>query len=58
MVKVRVATTLDWEYLVAVENGDYPVPISSLHTVRQLASIARQRVDHLDTLEEDERDVG
>jgi hypothetical protein len=50
--------TLDWECLVAVEHGDYPVPISSLHTVRLLASIARQEVDHLDTLAEDERDAG
>jgi hypothetical protein len=50
--------TLDWEYLVAVECGDYPVPISSLHTVRLLALIARQRVDHLDTLAEDERNAG
>ena len=58
IAKVRHAMTLDWEYLVAVEYGDYPVPISSLHTVRQLPSIARQRVDHLDTLEEDDGDVG
>jgi hypothetical protein len=50
--------TLDWEYLVAVECGDYPVPISSLHTVRLLASISRQEVDHLDTLAEDERHAG
>ena len=49
---------LDWEYLVAVEYGDYPVSISSLYTVRLLASIARQEVDHLDILAEDERDVG
>ena len=50
--------SLDWGYLVAVEYADYPVPISSLHTVRLLASIARQEVDHLDTLAENERDAG
>ena len=50
--------TLDWQYLVAVEYGDYPVPISSLDAVRLLASIARQQVDRLDTLAEDERDAG
>jgi hypothetical protein len=50
--------TLDWEYLVSVEHGDYPVPISSLHAFRLLASIARQEVDHLDTLAEDETDGG
>jgi hypothetical protein len=44
--------------LAAVEYGYYPVPISFLHTVRLLASIARQEVDHLDTLAEDERDAG
>ena len=49
---------LDWDYLVAVEYGDYSVPISPLHTVRLLASIARQEVDHLDTLADDERDAG
>jgi hypothetical protein len=43
---------------VSVEYGDYPVPISSLHTVRLLTSIARQEVDHPDTLAEDERDAG
>jgi hypothetical protein len=58
IAKVRRAMTLVWEYLVAVEYGDYPVPISSLHTVRLVASIARQDVDHLDTLAEDERDAG
>ena len=58
IAKVRVAMTLDLEYLVAVESGDTPVPISSLHTVRLLASIARQDVDDLDTLPEDERDDG
>jgi hypothetical protein len=50
--------TLNLEYLVAVEYGDYRVPISSLHTVRLLASIARQEVDHLVTLAEDERNTG
>ena len=50
--------TLEWEYLVAVEYGDYPVPMPSLHTGRQLASSARQEVDDLDTLDEDERDAG
>jgi hypothetical protein len=50
--------TLDWEYLVSVESGDYPVPISSLHTVGLLASSARQAVDDLDTLPEDGRDDG
>jgi hypothetical protein len=44
--------------LVAVEYGDYAVPTSSLHTVRLLALIARQDVDDLDTLAEDERDAG
>ena len=58
IAKVRRAMTLDWDYLVSVEYGDYPVPISSLHTVRLLALIARQEVDHLDTLAEDERDAG
>jgi hypothetical protein len=58
IAKVRRAMTLDWEHLVAVEHGGYLVPISSLHTVRLLASIARQEVDHLDTLAEDERDAG
>jgi hypothetical protein len=58
MAKVRRAMTLDWEYLVAVEYGEYPVPISSLHTDLLLASIARQELDHLDTLAEDERDAG
>jgi hypothetical protein len=55
IAKVRRAMTLDWDYLVSVEYGDYPVPISSLHTVRLLASIARQEVDHLDTLAEDDK---
>jgi hypothetical protein len=32
--------TLDWEYLVAVEYGDTPVPLSSLHTIGLLALIA------------------
>jgi hypothetical protein len=50
--------TLDWEYLVSVESGDTPVPISSLHTIRLHALIARQDVDDLDTLAEDERDAG
>jgi hypothetical protein len=45
-------------YVVAVEYGDYPVPIPSLHTVRLLTLIARQEVDHLDTLAEDEMDAG
>jgi hypothetical protein len=58
IAKVRRAMTLKLEYLVSVEYGDYPVPISSLHTVRLLASISRQEVHHLDTLEEDERDAG
>ena len=58
MAKVRVSMTLDWEYLVAVEYGDYPVPISSLHTVRLLASITRQDVDDLDILAEDKMDAG
>ena len=50
--------TLDWEYLVAGEYGDFQMPISSVHAVRLLASIARQEVDHLDTFAEDERDAG
>jgi hypothetical protein len=50
--------TLDWEYLVAVEYGDYPVPTTSLHTVRLLASIARQECEHPDILAEDEGDEG
>ena len=58
MGKVRSTMLLDWDYLVAVEYGDYSVPISPLHTVRLLASIARQEVDHLDTLADDERDAG
>jgi hypothetical protein len=58
IAKVRRAMTVDWECLVAVEYGDYHVPMSSLHTVRLLASIARQERDHLDTLAEDERDAG
>jgi hypothetical protein len=33
--------TLDWEHLVSVEYGDYPVPIASLYTVRLPLSIAR-----------------
>ena len=41
--------TLDWVYLVSVESGDTPVPLSSLHTIRLFASIALQEVDHLDT---------
>jgi hypothetical protein len=53
---------LDGEYLVSVESGDTPVetsvPLSSVHTIRLLALIARQEVDHLDTLAEDERDAG
>ena len=57
IAKVRRALTLGCEYLVAVEYGDYPVPISSLDTVRLLASIARQEVDHLDTLAEDGLEV-
>ena len=55
---VRRAMTLDLEYLVAVEYGDTGVPVSSLYTVRLLASIARQEVDHPDTLAEAERDAG
>ena len=43
---------------MAVEYGDYPVPISSLHTVRLLASITRQDVDDLDILAEDKMDAG
>ena len=43
---------------MAVEYGDYPAPISSLHTARLLASIARQEVDDVDTLAEDEGDAG
>ena len=58
IAKVRRAMSLDWEYLESLEYGDTPVPIQSLHTVRLLASIARQEVDHLDTLPEDERDAG
>ena len=58
IAKVRRAMTLDLEYLVAVEYGDTGVPVSSLYTVRLLASIARQEVDHLDTLPEDGRDDG
>ena len=50
--------TLDWDYLVSVESGGYPLPISSLHTVRLLALIARQDVDDLDILAEDEMDAG
>jgi hypothetical protein len=50
--------TLDWEYLVSVESGDYPVPISSLRTVRLLALTARLDIDDLDTLVEDESDAG
>ena len=34
------------------------MPLSSLHTIRLLASIARQAVDDLDTLAENERDAG
>jgi hypothetical protein len=41
IAKVWSAMSLDWDYLVSVEYGDYPVPISSLHAVRVLASIAR-----------------
>jgi hypothetical protein len=33
------------------------VPLSSLHTIDLLALIARQDVDDLDTLAEDERDA-
>ena len=50
--------TLDCEYMVAVEYGDTTMPLSSLHTVRLLASIVRQKVDHLVTLAEDERNTG
>jgi hypothetical protein len=53
MAKVRRAMSLDWEYRVSVEFGDTPVPPSSLSTIRLLASIARQDVDHFDTLAED-----
>ena len=44
--------------MVAIEYGDYPVPISSLHTVRLFASIARQEVDHLNKLADDESNAG
>ena len=43
---------------MAVEYCDYPVPISSLYTVRLLASITRQDVDDLDILAEDKMDAG
>ena len=58
IAKVGRAMSLDCDYLVAVEYSDYTVPISSLHTVRLLALIARQDVDDLDILAEDERDAG
>jgi hypothetical protein len=58
IAKVCRTMSLDWEYLVSVESGDTPVPLSSLHTIRLLASIARQDVDDLDTHAEDEGDAG
>ena len=58
IAKVRRAMTLDSESLVSGESGDTPVPLSSPHTVRLLASSARQDVDHLVTLEEEDRDAG
>ena len=50
--------TLDWEYLVSLESGDTPVPLSSPHAICLLALIARQQVNDLDALTEDEGDAG
>ena len=49
--------SLGWDYLVTVDSGDTPVPISSLHTVGLLALMTRHALDHLDTLAEDGLEV-